>query len=303
MSKIKFSGIYSALPTPLTEQGIVNVDVAEQLMQDQLKQGIKGFYVAGGTGEGVLLRKEQRMDIAKAAVKTCQGRGQVIVHTGSINVEDALELTRHATAIGADAVSSILPSIYFSCSTEEIVKYYKELAAMTDLPVIIYANLQGAGGKILDIMKRLLAETDNVIGVKDTRTNYYEMWKLKQLNGGDINIINGPDESLLCGLSIGADAGIGTTYNIMPKWFVELYDKFKAGDMKRALELQSSIDRVIEQLCAWSAGSSIIAVVKEVLRLQGYDMPMMARPLSRFPVQKSAALKSALIDAGYPFFG
>ena len=96
MSKIKFSGIYSALPTPLAEDGTVNAEVAIRLMRDQLAQGVKGFYVAGGTGEGVLLHKEQRMAIAETAVEACRGRGQVIVHTGAINVEDALELTRHA---------------------------------------------------------------------------------------------------------------------------------------------------------------------------------------------------------------
>ncbi|MCQ2402276.1 MAG: dihydrodipicolinate synthase family protein [Lentisphaeria bacterium] len=302
MSKIKFSGIYSALPTPLAEDGTVNAEVAIRLMRDQLAQGVKGFYVAGGTGEGVLLHKEQRMAIAETAVEACRGRGQVIVHTGAINVEDALELTRHATAIGADAISSILPSIYFSCSTGEIVSYYKELSAATHLPLLIYANLNGAGGNILEIMTRLLAETGNAIGVKDTRANYYEMWLLKQLNGGDINIINGPDESLLCGLSIGADAGIGTTYNIMPRWFVELFNRFRAGDMKGALELQSSINRVIKVLCDWSSECSIISSVKEVLRLQGYDMPVMARPLRRFPPEKSAAFKAALEKAGYPFF-
>lgn len=301
MSKIKFSGIFPALPTPLTENGAVNTDVAKQLMQDQLTQGVKGFYVAGATGEGVLLHNEQRMAIAQAAVDACRGCGKVIVHTGAINVEDALELTRHATSIGADAISSVLPSIYFPCSTEEIVSYYKELASTTDLPIIIYANLIGAGGNIQEVMTRLLNETDNVIGVKDTRANYYEMWRLKQLNGGDINIINGPDESLLCGLSMGANAGIGSTYNIMPKWFVDLYDKFESGDMKGAQELQTSINRVIEVLLAWS-NKSIISPVKEVLRLQGYDMPWPAKPLKRFPIEKSDAFRTALIEAGFPFF-
>lgn len=301
MSKIKFSGIFPALPTPLTESGAVNTDVAKQLMEDQLAQGVKGFYVAGGTGEGVLLHNEQRMAIAQAAVDVCRGRGKVIVHTGAINVEDAVALTRHATSIGADAISSILPSIYYSCSTEEIVSYYKELAAATDLPLIIYANLNGAGGNIQEIMSRLLSETDNVIGVKDTRANYYEMWRLKQINGGDINVINGPDESLLCGLSMGADAGIGSTYNIMPRWFVELYDKFQAGDMKGALEMQSSINRVIAVLLAWS-DKNIMSPLKEVLRLQGYDMPLTVKPLCRFPLEKSDALKAELLEAGFPFF-
>ena len=190
MSKIKFTGIYPALPTPLTANGEVDTDSACRLMCDELAQGVRGFYVAGGTGEGVLLNTAQRKAIAQTAVECCHGRAQVIIHTGSINVDEALELTRHAAEIGADAVSSILPSIYFTCSTDEIVDYYKALAKAADLPLLIYANTSGSGGDILSITSRLLNETDNVIGVKDTRANYYHMWLLKQLNGGDINVIN-----------------------------------------------------------------------------------------------------------------
>jgi hypothetical protein len=178
-----------------------------------------------------------QLDATNIKVEPKNKRGKVIVHTGAINSKEVIELTKFATAAGADGISSILPSIYFQYNFNEIVRFYSDIAANTDLPILIYANHTGNGVNMTQLLKELL-KIDNIVGAKDTRSNYYALWDLKQLNNGDVNIINGPDESLLCGLAMGADGGIGATYGAMPELFVGIYREFKAGNIKKAQELQ-----------------------------------------------------------------
>ncbi|MBO7742080.1 MAG: dihydrodipicolinate synthase family protein, partial [Victivallales bacterium] len=116
MSNIRFTGIMPAMITPIDANGKVVEECVNRMVEDQLAAGVTGFYVTGGTGEGVLITKEQRFAMVEAVVKANRGRGKVIVHTGSINADEGIELTRQATAAGADGISSILPNIYFSFS-------------------------------------------------------------------------------------------------------------------------------------------------------------------------------------------
>ena len=299
MNKIQFTGILPALVTPLDKKGRVKAETVKKLVDDQLAAGVDGFYVVGGTGEGVLLSVDQREAMAEAAVAANAGRGKVIVHTGSINSGEVMELTRHATKIGADGISSILPSVYFGYSMEETIDFYKQLAANTNLPVIVYANHTGNNIDINKMIDRLMA-VENIAGAKDTRNHYFLMWQLKRLNGGNINVINGPDESLLCGLTMGADGGIGCNYNLMPELFVALYRKFLANDLAGAQAVQDRINRVISVTVGWSGGN-IIRPVKASLRLSGYDVGSAVYPASDYSDEELKAFKRAMEEAGYVY--
>lgn len=147
-----------------------------------------------------------------------------------------------------------------------------------------------------------LLKVENIVGAKDTRGNYYKMWELKQLNGGDVNVINGPDESLLCGLMTGADGGIGATYNLMPELFVELFTAFQEGDLKHAGETQRRLNRIISVLIRWADGN-IIRAIKESLRLSGYDVGCAVYPALEYSREKLAAFKREMEAAGYVYPG
>ena len=300
MSKIVFKGIMPALITPIDKQGNVMVETVRQLIDRYLAAGVDGFYAVGSTGEGVLLTLEQRKAMAKAAIEANAGRGKVIVHTGAINCQEVLELTRYATAAGADGISSILPSIYFQYSFDQIIRFYQDIAANTHLPVLIYANNLGRGGDINHLLAELL-KTANIIGAKDTRANYYALWQLKQLNGGDVNVINGPDESLLCGLTMGADGGIGSTYGLMPEKYVGIYRAFMQGDIQKARKIQYEANAVIQVLLAHSKGSSILPL-KEALRLCGMDVGVNLYPTEDFTDEQRSEYAEALKTAGFDFW-
>ena len=286
-----------AMLTPLDSNGKVIKSAVKAMADNMIAAGVDGFYAVGGTGEGVLLTLEQRKAMAEAVIEAVDHRAKVIVHTGAINSLEVLEFTRFATAAGADGISSVPPSIYFKNSFEEVVRFYSDMAKNTDLPILIYANQTGAGIDMSRLLTELL-KIDNIIGAKDTRANYYAMWQLKQVNNGDINVINGPDESLLCGLCMGADGGIGGTYSAMPELFVALYRAFKAGNIAEAGALQSRINRIIQVLIAFASGS-VIAPMKELLKLKGIDAGVPTYPTEDFSAERKKAFVDALDHAGY----
>lgn len=300
MEKIKFTGIMPALITPLDKSGNVKKDTVKKLVDHYLAAGVDGFYAVGGTGEGVLLTLEQRKAMAEAAIEATAGRGKVIVHTGAINSLEVLELTKFATAAGADGISSILPSIYSKYNFDETVRFYRDIAKNTDLPILIYANHTGNGMNVNELLAELLKIT-NICGAKDTRANYYALWQLKQLNNGNVNVINGPDESLLCGLCMGADGGIGATYGVMPELFVGIYRAFKIGNMTVAHELQSRACRIIQVMLKYAAGS-VVKPIKEMLRINGIDAGYDIYPADNFSLERSLAMTADLKSVEYDFW-
>ena len=292
-----FKGIMSALVTPLDEQGRLNTEAVRKIIDWQLAKGVNGFYICGGTGEGPVLTKEVRKQMAEVTVDVCRGRAAVIDHIGAINMADVLELTEHASRIGVDALSSLPPNFYFRYSEEELIAYYKKIADSTDKPIIVYATGMLGGMDVCGLMEKLM-NIPNVIGAKYTMPDYYLMHRISELNGGDINIINGPDETLLCGLIMGADGGIGTTYNLIPDYYVHVYDAYKAGDIEEAKKWQFKANRIIEILIRHSSYGAIGAV-KEALTFMGLDAGHAAAPSKPMHKDDVGALMKELQTAGF----
>ena len=212
-----------------------------------------------------------RRVMAEVTVDEVQGEGKIIDHIGAVDLLTAIELAQHAANAGVDALSSV-PPLFFKYSEGEIYQYYKTLASVVDLPFIIYTF-----GMDLATVERLMA-IPNIIGLKYTNPNYYEMHRFKKLSGGDINVFNGSDESLLCGLVMGADGGIGSTYNVMPKLFVSLYQEFQTGNIVKAQQLQFKINKVIEVIIEFG----VFPGVKELLIMMGFPVGYCTLPLKRF---------------------
>ena len=140
---------------------------------------------------------------------------------------------------------------------------------------------------IVPLIDRLL-KLDTVIGLKFTRFNYYEMHRIVELNGGDVNVINGPDEMLICGLTMGADAGIGSTYNVMPGEFVKLFESYRSCDLAAAQRQQFKINHAIEIMLR----HGLFPALKHMLTVKGFDVGQPVFPMKRFtPAQEEALMK------------
>ena len=293
MSNKLFSGIMPAMITPINEDGTLKAASAEQIMKLELQAPIQGFYVNGATGEGPLLPEKTRREMAEIAVDVCRGRGVVINHIGAADAQSAFALAKHAREIGCDAISSVLPNFFFKFPAAQILDYYKRIADISGLPVLVYA--QGLMNvDPVPFMKEAI-KIDGVIGLKYTIKDYYDLHRITELNGGDINVINGPDETLICGLTMGADGGIGSTYNVMPEWFSELYASFRVGDFEHARQTQFKINRVIETLL--STGS-VIDAVKAYFRMKGIDAGYAAYPAGHLTDEEYARIRREMIEEG-----
>jgi len=292
MNNVKFTGVMSALVSCIDEQENVKEDSMRALMRWHLREGFSGFYLTGGTGEGVVLQKETRKRIVEIAADEAKGKCSLIAHVGAIDLKTAVELAKHAGEVGMDAVSSV-PPFYFNYGEEEIRDYYKALSDASGLPVMMYAT--SAGVKITPEMMDRMMDIPGMIGLKWTNYDYYTMRRIKELRGGNINVINGPDECLLCGLAMGADGGIGANYNIMPKVFMQIYNNFKAGNLAAAQEAQYKANRLIELIIR----SGFICAIKDLLCMLGYDCGYQVYPQKRFTPEEQAAFRKALKEIGY----
>ncbi len=279
--------------TPFDENGGILCESIEKNIDRNYAQGAAGFYICGSTGEGPVLTAEKRMLVAQTAVEANKGRGLIINHVGAASPKEAFMLARHAKEIGCDGVSSVVPNFYFKYTEDEVVDYYKRLACNAELPVIAYA--QGLlTGDVVSLMKRLI-EIDGVVGVKYTLTDFYSLHRIKELNGGDINVINGPDEMLLCGLSMGADAGIGSTYNLMCGEYCKLFSQFNEGKLSEARQTQYKINKVVEILIKFG----VIRSIKYVLSYLGIESGTAAYPAAPLTADEGKALISELEKVGY----
>ena len=296
MMKKIFSGIMPALVTPLQKDGkTINEKVTRELVEFLLGQGADGFYILGSTGEGMVIKEDERKKMCEIVVSEVAGRKPVICHVAAMNFDEAVRLAKHAEQAGADAVSAI-PPIFFRYTDSDIYDYYKTLAQSTSLPFIMYNHKAANGGLRAESVAKLF-EVDNITGVKWTVNDYYELMKLKDMTHGEMNIINGPDEMLISGLAAGADAGIGTTYNVMLPQYLEIYRLVQEGNLPAAREIQMKVNRVTTYI----SKHVTFPATKYMCKMMGFDVGGATFPMHRHSAEEAAALERDLRTVGWPF--
>jgi N-acetylneuraminate lyase len=232
------AGIIPAVVTPFDSEGNFNARAFERLVEHLYTAQVHGLYVCGSTGEGMLQSVAQRKQVTEAAVRNSPPGKSVIVHVGANTTADAIELTRHAARTGAHAISS-LPPLIGGYSFAEIKSYYEQLAAASDVPLLIYFFPEVSPAiKTADQVLEL-ASIENVAGLKFTDYDLYTMLRLKEQGA---TVFYGRDEMLAAGLLFGADGGIGSFYNIIPEQFMQLWQLAQAGRWAETRELQAHIN-------------------------------------------------------------
>lgn len=290
---MKISGIMPALVTPLNSDETLNVTALRTLIDYHKKQDADGFYICGATGEGLVLSVDTRKRLFEESVNAVGSEKQKIIHVTDMNFETTKRLAKYAEDVGADAISAI-PPIYFGYDEDDIYNYYKEIAASVKIPLMLYYT-PSANVQISTQLFKRLSEIDNITSVKWTMNNYYKMIEFVGAVGDKMQVINGPDEMLLCGLSAGASGGIGTTYNVMLPLYKKIYQCFKNADMATALKVQTEADKIISVLCKYS----LISATKVTLEYMGFDVGYPTFPMKRYTKEEKKTIIKDLIDAGF----
>ena len=243
-----FRGIISAVVTPMHADESVNYAALETLAHAQLARGVEGFYCCGSSGEGPLLRFDERKQVLATLVNAAQGKVPVIAHVGTPRTQDAVELAKSAEQDGASAVS-LVPPYYYKYSREEIIAYYRRVLDAISIPVILYNIPQFTGVELDSLTAEALLGDEQVLGVKHTSHNLYSLERMIARYPDKV-FFNGFDEIFLSSLAAGATATVGTTVNLQPELFVALRTAFRQGDIPKAQRLQQQINEVVENLVA-----------------------------------------------------
>ena len=286
----KLQGIIPALLTPFGGDGGVNTDALKRVIDWNIEKGVDGFYVGGSTAEAFLLSEEERNLVYRTAAEAAGGRVPLIAHVGCISTEQAIRFAKVAERLGYTAISAIAP-FYYKFSFEQIKRHYFAIADAVSLPMVIY-NFPNFSGVNLTVeqVAEFFAD-DRFIGIKHTSNDFFSLEQFKSRFPEKL-VFNGFDEMLLSGLAVGADGGIGSTYNFMAEKYIALYRAFRAGDMGEALKIQQACNRIIKALCL----VGVMEGEKEVLCQLGFDFGEARSPFSSLTAEQKDFLKKEITD-------
>jgi len=297
MSRIdKFKGIIPAFYACYDEEGNVSPERVRAFAEYLIGKGVQGLYVCGSSGECIYMTKEERMTVLENVMAVAKGRVTVIAHVAAMSTQESVELAKHAEKCGADALAAV-PPFYFTLPEYAIEEYWKAMIDATELPFIIY-NIPGTTHYTLSMnLFNRMRKYDKVIGVKNSSMPVQDIQMFKAAAGDDFVVFNGPDEQFISGRMIGADAGIGGTYGVMPELFLAADEAFQKGENKKAKEIQYAINEIIYLMA--SCKGNLYSVEKEVLRLQGIDIGQARLPLPPFTEEDIPKIKKSaeLIEA------
>ena len=276
----KFKGIIPAFYACYDEDGQVSEKRTKDFSRYLAEKKVKGLYVGGSSGECIYQNLEERKLTLKYVKEELKDELTLIAHVGAPSTRDSIELAKYAEELGYDGLSSI-PPIYFKLPEDAIYKYWMDIIDSTDLPFFVYNIPQTTGYNLSqDLFKKLL-ENKKVAGLKNSSMPVLDIERFKRIGGDDIVVFNGSDEQYIAGRLIGADAGIGGTYGVMPELFIKLEELVLGGDFSRVRELQAEVTDIIMDLC--SLNGSMYSTIKEILKLRGMDLGGVRSPFINIP--------------------
>ncbi len=275
----KYKGVIPAFYACYDKEGNISPEGVQALAKYFVEKGVKGVYVNGSSGECIYQSVEDRKIVLENVMKVAKGKLTVIAHVACNNIKDSVELAKHAENLGVDAIAAI-PPIYFRLPEYAIAKYWNDMsAAAPNTDFVIYNIPQLAGVALTQNLFAEMRKNPNVIGVKNSSMPVQDIQMFKQAAGDDYIIFNGPDEQFISGRVIGAEAGIGGTYGVMPELFLKLDELVKVNDMATARQLQYEVNEVIYKMC--SAHGNMYGVIKAILKInESLDLGGVREPLA-----------------------
>ena len=261
----KYEGVIPAFYACYDDQGEISPERVRALVEYFLVKGVQGLYVNGSSGECIYQSVADRKLILEEVMAVAKGKLTIIAHVACNNTKDSMELARHAESLGVDAIATI-PPIYFRLPEYSIAQYWNDIsAAAPHTDFVIYNIPQLAGVALTPSLYTEMLKNERVIGVKNSSMPVQDIQTFAALGGEDHLVFNGPDEQFLGGRLMGARAGIGGTYGVMPELFLKLNQLIADKELERAKELQFTINTIIGKLTA--AHGNMYSVIKEVLKI------------------------------------
>lgn len=295
----RLRGMIAATFTPMTETGDINYAEIKPYADYIASTAIDGVFVNGTTGEFSSLTVEERKKILECWITAAAGRFKVICHAGSNCQRDSIEIAAHAASIGAYGIGCIAPSFFKPATVNDLIGFFAPIAAAAPELPFYYYNMPSITGVNLPV-DRILAEgrkiIPNLAGTKFTHNNLMEMEMCIDLDGGAFEVLHGYDEILIAGLSMGAKAGVGSTYNYIPEIYDGIFRAMEDGDLTTARELQKKSIKTVEVIIGYGGG---VRGGKAIMNLIGIKCGECRPPLSPLAQEEYAALEADLDALGF----
>jgi len=248
MSEPLFRGVLPALVTPFRD-GDVDEEVFVRLVERQVDGGVHGLVPVGTTGETATLSHEEHRRVVELCVETAAGRVPVIAGAGSNSTEEAIELVRHAKAVGADAALVVTP-YYNRPSQQGLYAHYKAINDAVELPVIIYNVPSRTGVDISNDTLAKLAKLPNMVGIKDATGDLGRASIQRLTCGEDWVLLSGDDPTALGYMAHGGHGCISVTANVAPEQCSAFFNDAMSGQWQGALYSQDRLIRLHKALFA-----------------------------------------------------
>ena len=239
----EFKGIFPAIITPMTRDGVLNEAAFRQVMEFNIQAGVQGFWVAGGTGESVLLEDEENRRIAEIAADQSQGRILNIMHVGAPTTLRAALLAEHAAKVGVEAICCV-PPYFYRQSDDAVVEHYRVVAAAANLPFCVYNLPQSTNVEITpELMAKIQEKVPQLAGLKHSAPYMGYVRTFAQMG---LACLIGNCRLMLPAMTIGATGCVDGPPNWAPERWVAVWRAYQAGDLAQAQAAQEHASQVAD---------------------------------------------------------
>jgi len=289
-----FEGAGVALVTPFKENGEVNYEKLEEIVEEQIAGGTDAIIACGTTGEASTMTHEEHLDVIEYICRVTKKRIPVVAGTGSNCTETAVYLSAEAEKRGADGL--LLVSPYYNKATQKgLMAHFTAVADAVKIPVILY-NIPGRTGVTIkpETIAALCRDVDNIVGVKEASGNFSAIATLMSLSDGKVDLYSGNDDQIVPLLSLGGKGVISVLSNVAPRQTHDICASYFAGDVKTSAALQLKAIPLITEL--FSEVNPI--PVKAAMNMMGKGVGPLRMPLTEMEPQNQEKLKKAMADYG-----
>lgn len=243
-----WGAVLTAMITPFTPTGEVDYAAAGTIAKYLVANGSDGLVIAGSTGEGAVMSMEEKLELFRTVRAAVGPDVHLVGNTGSNDTRKSVEFTRAAAATGVNACMAVVP--YYNKPTQEgSYRHFREIAAATDLPIILY-NVPGRTASSItpETIVRLANDAENIVAVKEASGNLVQIAEIARTAPQDFMIYSGDDSLTLPILSVGGCGVISVVGHVVGKELNELVTSFLAGDRERALALHKELLPIMREM-------------------------------------------------------
>lgn len=288
MKKLVFRGAGVAVITPFTETGI-NYPELGRIIEDQIAGGTDAIIITGTTGESATMTDAEHREAIRYTVEQVKGRIPVVAGTGSNETSYAIELSKYAEHVGADALLLVTP-YYNKCTQNGLAAHYTAIADSVSIPAILYNVPSRTGVNIKTETYVQLAKHPRIVAVKEASGDLSAILRLRAAVGDELAVYSGNDDQIVPILSLGGQGVISVLSNIAPRMTHDICQNYFDGNAAEAARLQIACADLVDALfCEVNP-----IPVKTAMRRLGYNAGPLRMPLSEMEPANAAKLDAAL---------